>query len=246
MARIKFVSRWFLRYQQMLSGVLDLVNAPWAFLLLAYDKKKYRKPLGTFLMHLDEWERTHNDTREIEVDLKISYRDRTLDQNALMWALYEIEAEDQNGGMVGAPHQMVSKDYLYDNDLENWGEKDLVRTVISRLHFYLTNYRIVRIRHNEAFIRITKENRSEFMSLSPETEVTLQITRGTSQYNTVEMARHIDGQFNRLAETLGISDTGDLALYKEQFETFKKKKGIEPGIPGYTRENDFRLLEMEE
>lgn len=240
MAKIKFLSRFLKPFQKMIAQLPDLRESPFGFVLLAFDKKNYETAIKEFFKKLDAWEVKNNDTRELEVELKVSYRDRTLDQNALMWALYEIEADDQNGGMVGAQHQMVDKLDLYEADLENWGEKDLVQTTVSRIFFYTENYRIVRIMVDGGFVKITRDNRAAFLSQDPTMEVCLQITRGTSQYNTVEMARHIDGIFNRLAETVGITDVGDLAMYKDQFEAFKKSKKINVHF------NDFRVLEMEE
>lgn len=221
MAKIKFLSKWILEYQQTLMNAQKKLNLPRGLLLLVYDAK-YRKAIGRFLMKLNKWEEKNSDTREISVTMEISYRDRTLDQNALMWALYEIEAKEMNGGMVGTPDQMVNKEDLYDADLESWGERDTVITTISRVNYYLCNYRIVRYECvGGGYIRVKQEERKKLMTLTPETEITLQITRGTSQYNTVEMARHIEGIFNRLAVTVGINDTGDLAMYKDNFDKFK-------------------------
>lgn len=241
MAKIKFLCRWFLSFQQLLNKISELVYSPRGFLLLAYDKKKYRPALGKFLMNLDTWEKEHNDIREIEVSLEIRYKDRSLDQNALMWALYEIEAAEQNGGIVGTREQMVDKMELYEADLENWGERDQVTTIIGRLHYYLTKYRIVRYQCQYGmFLKIGVEEKKMLMSLDPKSEIVLQTTRGTSDYNTVEMARHIDGIFNRLSETVGISDTGQLSLYKKDHDKFKKKHGITAQF------NDSSVLEMEE
>jgi len=221
MAKIKFLAKWSLKNQQ------DL-NIPKGMILLKYDMAKYRKYIGAFLLRLDEWEKAHSDTREIEVELQIRYKDRSLDQNALMWSLYEIEAKEQNAGMAGSVSQMVTKDELYFADLDAWGERDEVQTTISRLQYYLLHYKIVRyLCSDDKFTSITKFEEQLLMRLEPETKITLQITRGTSQYNTVEMARHIQGVFNRLSETVGISDTGQLALYKEDFDKFKLSQGFD-------------------
>lgn len=241
MAKIKFPARWFLRFQKLLNTISELKSSPWGFLLLAYEKEKYRKPLGRYLLRLDEWEKNHNDIREILVELQIRYKERSLDQNALLWALYTIEANEQNAGMAGSVEQMVTKEELYDADLENWGEKDVVTTEVRRLHYYLTHYRLVRYQQAEVgFIKINEDVKRLLMGLDPATRITLQITRGTSQYNTVEMARHLDGVFNRLAETVGISNSDQIALYKKDHDKFKKRHGVN------TQFNDFRVIEMED
>lgn len=242
MAKIKFPSRWIMPLQKLLNTIPELKNSGWGFLLLCYNKKEYRKPVGHYLMKLDEWEKNHNDTREINVELDIRYKERSLDQNALMWALYDIEAKEQNAGMVGSVEQMVKREELYEADLDQWGEKDIVKTEVRRLHYYLTHYRLVRYQVSElsGFILINKEIRNSLMVFSPDVKITLQITRGTSEYNTVEMARHIEGIFNRLSQTVGISDTGQLAEYKRSHEKFKVKYKIDTHI------NNFRVLEMED
>lgn len=68
---------------------------------------------------------------DLELDLEIHYRKRTVDQNALMWALYDIEANYLNGTPTYAngywsnrlPGHIITPMQIHDDDVEVYCER---------------------------------------------------------------------------------------------------------------------------
>jgi hypothetical protein len=134
----------------------------------------------------------------LEMETVFHRRKRTLDQNALLWALYEIEANVMNGGQKGHKDQMVTKDELYLADLDEWGERETITTRRKNLGYYLSEYRIIEAVILEDGKEIPVEAVIE-SNMSKDDLITLRVVRGTSKFDTREMAVWIEGVFNRLA-----------------------------------------------
>jgi len=140
-----------------------------------------RRSVGSFMRWVDR-EAISREGEDVELDLTVDRLSigRTLDQNALMWALYEVEADVENGGMLGPG--ATTKDELYDRDML---EHAPVVTVT------------VDAEQADHVKRLAKIKAVRFVGDGGRLELDVMIT--TSKWDTVRMARHVDMQFNRLA-----------------------------------------------
>lgn len=219
MPKIRFVGTWSSFWQKE-------HQIPRGFLLIKY-KNNYRKSLGTVLMKLDDYqEKKHKALiekgeqcveddylQDLEFDLEYHYRKRNLDQNALMWSLYEIESNEMNGGQKGHKDQTVKAMDLYLADLEEWGERETITTRRKNLSYYLDEYKII-----EA---VVLDNAKEMsvqdcikINMDSNDRITLRVIRGTSKLNTKEMAQWIDRIFNRMAYNgVQVTNPGDIENY---------------------------------
>ena len=229
MPKIKFLANWAKEYQ-------DSLKIPKGFLVLKYHDF-YRKSIGTQLLKLDEYQKKQfqkakeeakknngeiNDSdfmRDLEIIIEYHYRKRTLDQNALMWSLYTIEANEMNGGMSGSKEQVVIPMELYLSDLEEYGERETITTKRHNLSYYLAEYRII-----EAVISGGKEIPIKTylqMQADDNDEITIRVIRGTSKYNTKEMAKWIDRIFNRIAyHGIPVTNPGEIERYWQEWREY--------------------------
>lgn len=209
MPHIKFIGNWKRQYQEQFS-------IPKGYLIIKYDNF-YREKLGKTLLKLDSFQNKkyqeaiqkakENGTgeiqmsdclRDLEINITYHYRKRTLDQNALMWSLYSIEANEQNGGQSGHKEQMITSEDLYFSDLEEYGDVEIIITKRSNLSYYISEYQIIKsVKTNE----INEEPLDSFIKrqIHDNELITLKVIRGSSKFNTVEMAEWIERLFNRLA-----------------------------------------------
>lgn len=127
--------------------------------------------------------RERRDGEDVELDLIVEGASsaRTLDQNALMWALYEIEADVMNGGRIGPG--AVTKDELYDRDMEEHAPVVTVEIAKDQI---------------DAVARLAKIKETR-PSWSREIFAIVDIMITSSKWDTKRMALHIDMQFDRLA-----------------------------------------------
>jgi hypothetical protein len=138
---------------------------------------------------------------DIEVELDVLYKKRTLDQNALMWSLYEIEAAEMNAGAVDLMHE-VTPGRLYAQDME--GIAPTVSLVVQ-----------ARMLPDLASLGMSWRRA---VPVEGTDLVTAEIIRTSSKWTTVEMARHIQGQFNRLALSgVHLEKAADIGHYWVQF-----------------------------
>ena len=182
-------------------GLYSKLAIPKALLVLK-PEAKYFKTLGTQLKKLKEWqsvkslEKGEKVFREIEVDIVIHYKKRTIDQNALLWSLYTIEADEMNGGMKGEPDHMIKPEELYEQDsLEHnphaWFEGDEFLEIRLRDQYYILEKSIL----PTGGIRIHGQVR-------------------TSNFTTVEFSQRIEMVFNRMAQNgIPITNSGDILKY---------------------------------
>ena len=218
MPKIKILANWSARMQKEF-------NIPKGFLVIQY-KRIYREALGKVLLELNKYQESKylalkgkgevfeegDYLRDLEIDIEYHYRKRTIDQNALMWELYDIEANELNGGKSGAKDQTVTKDELYLGDLNDYGEHDIITTRRKNYSYFMEEYKII-----EAVVIDNKEYSVQAflqMELPDEYPITLHVIRGSSKFNTKEMSIWIDRQFNRLAYNgVQVTNPGQIKAY---------------------------------
>jgi hypothetical protein len=138
---------------------------------------------------------------DIEVTLDILYRRRTLDQNALMWSLYEIEAAELNAGSPDPLHETTAG-RLYAQDMEV-GAPTVTLVLQAKLLPDLASLGM-------SWRRATPVESTDL--------VTVEIIRTSSKWTTVEMARHINMLFNRLAmRGVHLEKAADIGHFWVQF-----------------------------
>lgn len=173
---------------------------PKGYLLLKY-KPKYRKNVATALQKLDtdqvqrimdtegDWQ---DALRDIDCTLEIHYQKRTLPANNLMWALYEIEANEQNAGRIG--HDMVKPAKLYRDDMREYAPT---------LDLQLTQDELELLKRTYSMVDIIGYD-------GEKAQVRLYVT--SSHWNTKEMHQHIEMLFDRLSAA-GVENTADISHY---------------------------------
>lgn len=154
--------------------------------------------------------------KDLDIQLDIHYRRRTLDQNALMWALYEIEANEQNGGMSGSRDQVVTTADLYTADLNEWGEHEHIITTRKNLPAYTSEYHYI----DHIIYGTTAYSLQEIKerAIGDDETIEIEVIRGTSKFNTIQMAAWIERIFNRLAHGgVSIENSSAIADYWLKF-----------------------------
>lgn len=229
MSKIKFKAYWEPNYQ---------IGIEKDYLKLKPDLF-YKKIIAKMLDKLGKWQEwkrqqltaqfgeAHEDDylRKLDITIEINYRGRSLDQNALMWALYEILANEQNAGMAGDMQQMVKPMDLYIADLLERGERETIITARKNLDSVRREYRVIEwIIWGE-----TKFSLEDFIKMVlPDTEnISIGVIRGSSKFNTREMAQWIDGIFNRLAwQSIEVTNSGEIETYWREHRQHMNDKKI--------------------
>ena len=223
MAKIKFIANWQKEYQSK-------INNEKGFLVLKYSDF-YRKNLVHLLLKLEEFQQkkkkenpdhqlySDDHLRDLEVSIEFFFKKRTLDQNALMWALYDIEANEMNGGQSGDKDQMVTREQLYKNDLEEYSDIDKIKTTKKSLAYYLDQYSyLISIYYDDAEMDL-----EQFLELDVDNDeqIILRVRRGTSKFNTKEMALWIERLFNRLSyHGVAVTNPGEIKKYWQDFKNY--------------------------
>jgi hypothetical protein len=176
MASIKFVGQWSKTWQEQF-------KIPKGYLLIK-PKDIYKKNIGKVLTKLNEFQVKKNEIRDIDITIEYHYRKRTLDQNALMWALYQIEANEMNAGMQCVDD--ITPEYLYTSDLVIYAPRIEIKVNSDEYSYIKSEYEI----EHETPIRDEKGNVAAYE---------LQAILTSSKYTTVQMAQWVDRIFNRLA-----------------------------------------------
>ena len=204
MSILKAVVLWTSRWQHE-------YKVPKGFILLRYEGR-YRKNIATALQKLDEFQQNklpHDYTlqdfedvlRPIDMTLDIHYKKRSLDQNALMWSLYEIEANELNGGRTKGP-DMETAQHIYDGDMKAFAPRLAVTMTMPEINLLQRTYSMVTI--------------EPVVITAPTTEqlycATVYIT--SSLWNTKEMHDHLEMIFDRLSIAgVSIKATADMSDY---------------------------------
>ena len=158
---------------------------------------------------LDDFQKKKNELRPIDIKIDIHYQKRTLDQNALMWALYRVEANEQNGNMAGHESQMITTEQLYEGDVKLYSPKFVIRIPKD-------NYSLLLRIYNRC-TTIEKDNETLFV----------EITLGSSRLDTMQMAKWIERQFNRLAYNgLSFDNAIEIKKYWQDWRRHLNEKEI--------------------
>lgn len=189
MANIKFTGFWSKSWQKQI---------PKGFILIK-PKNQYIKRLAVILNKLNQFQDKKRELRELDITIEFHYKKRTLDQNALLWSLYEIEANEMNAGMSGDKKQMVTKDELYADDLKIYAPRIEIKATAENLSFLKSQYRI----ESERPIVDESGNIKYYF-------ITAIIS--TSHFTTLQMAGWIDRMFNRMAVN-GVNCTNPKEIY---------------------------------
>lgn len=220
MGKTKFTGYWF-------SGWYKQFNIPKGFMIIKCDDR-YHDVVKQNLIKLDSKQKkriadSKNYLIPIDFTLDPIYGKRSLDQNALMWSLYEIEANEHNGGMSGNIDQNVtSKDLYYADLLEN-GEREKIKTSAANFEFYNSEYYILSIYYDGTDYDLESFNQ---VQVDIDSKLTINFIRGSSKFNIMEMKKWIDRLFNRLAH-MGVSfenssEIGDYWIKWSQYKNDKK------------------------
>jgi hypothetical protein len=202
MANIKFEAHWVKRWQQQF-------NAPKGFLLIR-PKEIYKKNIGIFLNNLDKNQTKNKKLKDIDISIEYHYKKRTLDQNNLMWALYEIEANEINGGISGDKSQMVTSSELYHNDLLDFAPRIEIKANKSDLSFIKSEYLI------EECKKIIESDKYYIIAIV-----------SSSHFNTVQMLKWIDRIFNRLAiHGVACTNPGEIHSYWIRWRQYQNDNKI--------------------
>lgn len=142
-----------------------------------------------------------NQDKKLIVKVDEKRNKRTLDQNALLWALLTIYADEQNGGRTGG----VQPEDIYYRMLEQYGVATFLLTIPGAEDELKKVFRVV-----------TKVDEREYNG------VTLYMFKcyyGSSKYDTKQMANLIDGVFDELSK-LGVSDKNYMTVqgYREEWQ----------------------------
>ena len=134
---------------------------------------------------------------EVFVDLDLPLKKRSLEANALMWSLYEVEANEQNANRKEPGG--VTAEQLYGADMENEKVVPMVDVVIDK----------------DLLDQLEKVGmkwiRAEPMAGSAKL-LRVKIAKTSSKWDTLEMSRHIDMLFNRLARA-GVTNPDEIGEY---------------------------------
>ena len=191
MPNIKIVGQWSSEFQKA-------YKIPKGYLLLKIGNS-YRENLRKVFKKLAEFQKKNDTLKDLEITIEVHYKKRTLNQNRLMWAIYTIEANEHNGGMEGKKEFMVTPEDLYNSDLIDYAPKVEITIPPEQYNYYATNYRV-----ENAFKTVNKEGKTMFYKMT--------LIESTSHFNTKQMAKWIDRQFNRLAQN-GVNCTNPAQIY---------------------------------
>lgn len=219
MSKVKFNAFW---YKELKSAF----NVPKGYVLLRCDDF-YTQNVEKFFTKLDSYQKKkfveaykktkrkedlNKSLRPLEVSIEFHYFKRSIIQNALLWALYEIEANEQNGGMQGAKEQMITPMELYETDLREYGEREMIRTLRKNLESYTTKYRII----ESVLFQGLKFTLQDFLKhpCKPDDYISVFYIKSSSNFDTKEMAIWIDRIFNRIAyHGVNVTEPGQIEKY---------------------------------
>jgi hypothetical protein len=145
---------------------------------------------------LERMTQTQEGSAEVYVDLDLPLRKRSLEQNALMWSLYEIEANEQNAHQKGG--ELVTAEQLYDADMKDERVVPMVKIVIKKE--ILDDLEKIGVR----WLRVEPMVGSDL--------VRVLVAKTSSRWDVGEACRHIDMMFNRLA-VAGVTNSDEILTY---------------------------------
>lgn len=169
------------------------------------DSPELRTFLDDFSIKQDEKQQL----LDLKIDINIPKKHRTLNQNALMWALYDIEAKELNGKMTGHKDHEITPKELYENDINEYADK--IYLSIPEKNQYLLN----------STFRKNRIIKKELGRIFAEIHVT------SSHFSTIQMTIWIDRIFNRLAHMgVSVSSSGQVLDYWKDHRKFINDKQL--------------------
>jgi hypothetical protein len=178
---------------------------PKGYLLLRY-APRYRKNVAAALSKLDEYQKSklpenytqqewEDALRTIDMTLDIHYKKRSLDQNALMWSLYEIEANELNGYRKSA--DMETAEHIYEMDMKTFAPRLQLRIPEEKLEYLKRTYSMV-----------------EILTSTHGGDVEAMVYVTSSLWNSKEMHDHLEMIFDRLSMAgVDLKATADISHY---------------------------------
>jgi len=194
--------------------------------LLTYQNNKLKK-----LVESGQLYEPKDYLRDLEIEIKYYYKKRNVDQNALMWSLYGIIANEMSQDNLGYKDKQISIYDLYEQDLLDYAERNQIVTTRKNFIAYWEEYErleYVEILGSKYQID-TPEKIKVFLKieLPPDTEMKLSFIRSTSKLNTVEMANWINMLFNRLSYMgVHLDTSADIGVYWQTWRDMLNKEEI--------------------
>ena len=195
MSILKAVVQWSAEFHQA-------HNIPKGYILLRYEPR-YRKNIAAALLKLDVWQEKHKtdepgaELRPIDMTLDIHYKKRSLDQNALMWSLYEIEANEMNGGRTKGD-ELITGEGIYKGDMKAFAPKLGMMANARQIQLLKRTYSMIEVGEME----------------TPGGYMTVTIYVTSSHWNTKEMHDHLEMIFDRLSMAgVSVANSADLSAY---------------------------------
>ena len=141
------------------------------------------------------------DGKTLTVKIEEKQNKRTLDQNALMWALLTIYADELNGGRTGD----VQPEDIYYRMIEQYGVATFLLTIPEAESELKKVFRVVK--------------KVDERTVNDKELLMFKCYYGSSKYTTKQMANLIDGIFDELAR-LGVSDKNYTAVesYRDEWK----------------------------
>ena len=204
MSILKAVVQWSAEFHQT-------HNIPKGYILLRYEAC-YRKNVAAALLKLDGWQEKHKtdepdaELRPIDMTLDIHFKKRSLDQNALMWSLYEIEANEMNGGRTKGV-ELITPEKIYTGDMKAFAPKLHIQMSEAQIALLQRTYSMVE-KHGVLMTNLPDPNKG----YSQIVDATVYVT--SSHWNTKEMHDHLEMIFDRLSMAgVSVANSADLSRY---------------------------------
>jgi 5-methylcytosine-specific restriction endonuclease McrA len=191
-----FSGRWKPRSSDVLGGITIRVD------------ERYWPSMRKLADRADKkMEQTSEDTVEVEVDLELVLK-RTLKQNALMWSLYEILANEANAHQGG--EDIVTAEQLYEVDMADERIAPMVEVVVET-----------------AILGDLKSLGVDWVSATAISDKLSRVRaiRTSSKWSTAEMARHCDLLFGRLADA-GVTNPDEILGYWTRWRQFLSDRKV--------------------
>ena len=199
MSTLHTVINWSSRYHREFN-----IPKGKGFLLIKY-KEKYKKNVEKALLKLDQWqekkiaelddpERWESILRDLDDKWEIHYKKRSLAANDLMWSLYDIEANVMNAGHQST--DMETPEHIYELDMEHFAPKFGVSLKPEDMELLKRQYSMIEI------------------TARPAGRVQATVYLTSSHWDSKEMHRHLEMQFDRLSEAgVNIEESADISHY---------------------------------
>lgn len=144
--------------------------------------------------------------KEFTSTITIKKNHRSLDQNALMWALLTIYADAQGGGRRGS----IEPEDIYMQMLAKYGVAEFIMTLPEAKSALESAFRVVKQVD-------TRDYNGKEMAV-------FKCYYGSSKYDTKQMTDLIDGIFDELAQIgINVDTSRDVSGYYEDWNKYKKE-----------------------